>query len=310
MKVSAILAFVALLGADLTGMPALAADPSACTLTQIVSLDMSIEDDGEVAIPAAINGHNGLLLIDTGSIESSINQAFAAQLNLRMRLGNNIYYLPGGVPIFQVANVDKLQLGPMSASDVWLQVVPWRTLEHDVFGMLAPDIMHNYDMDFDFAAGKLNIFSQDHCEGQVVYWTKQPYSKVPMSLDNDGHIIVPALLDGKKVKAVVDTGTGRSTIRMDMATALFGITEKSPGLKANGSVAVNRAVDAQMYHYPFASLTFEGVTVQTPVIDILGGERFEGKEAEMILGIQTLRQMHMYIAYREHMIYLTPAEAR
>ena len=310
MRPARIPCIVALLGAALAVAPALAADPPACTLKQIVSLDMSIEDDGEVAIPAAINDQKGLLLIDTGSIESSINQAFAVQLKLRLRLGRNVYYLPGGVPIYQVANVDKLQLGPMSASDVWLEVVPWHTLEHDVFGMLAPDIMQNYDMDFDFAAGKLNIFSQDHCEGEVVYWTKQPYSKVPMSLDSGGHIIIPALLDGKEVKAMVDTGTGRSTITMDMATDLYGITEKSPDIKANGSVAVNRAVDAQMYHYPFKTLTFEGVTVQTPVIDILGGERFQGKEAEMILGIQTLRQMHMYIAYGEHMIYLTPAEAR
>ncbi len=42
-------------------------------------------------------------------------------------------------------------------------------------------MMWNYDVDFDFAVGKFNLFSKDHCDGQVVYWTRSPVAVVPFS---------------------------------------------------------------------------------------------------------------------------------
>ncbi len=67
-------------------------------------------------------------------------------------------------------------------------------------------------------------------------------------------------------------------------------------------------VSASTYRYPFATLTFEGIEVRNPNILILDTGS-DSRDAELIVGIGVLRQLHLYIAYGEKTLYLTGAEA-
>ncbi len=40
-----------------------------------------------------------------------------------------------------------------------------------VVGVIGTDLLGKFDVDLDIAHKKLNLFSPDHCKGQVVYWT-------------------------------------------------------------------------------------------------------------------------------------------
>lgn len=295
--------------------PAPATEPAPaqpeCQLVQLVSLEMSTQFDGRVAVPATIQGQTGLLVIDTGSIHSVLTDAAARSRNLQMRIGNQIFFYLGGLPAYKFVEADRLELGHMVARDMPLLILPARSFDRNAIGMLAPDIMSNYDVDFDFAGGKFSLISPDHCPGKVVYWTQTPaVAAVPMRVDSGGHPIITVTLDGKEMDAAVDTGSDRSTITLGMAKELFGIDEKDPKLTFVSNVRVNGTAAAALYRYPFAALNLEGVVVQNPSIDILAGKRFEAGDNQMILGIKTLRQLHMYIAYKEKKIYFTPAEAR
>ena len=65
--------------------------------------------------------------------------------------------------------------------------------------------------------------------------------------------------------------------------------------------------------YPFKMLTLQGVTVNNPDIilvpddksKIMGGYR----QPKLILSMGILRQLHLFIAYKEHNIYVTSASA-
>ncbi len=59
----------------------------------------------------------------------------------------------------------------------------------DFGGILGADMLRNVDLDLDFAAGKLNLVSQDHCSGNVVYWQAPAVAVVPMTLDRWGHVL-------------------------------------------------------------------------------------------------------------------------
>ena len=59
--------------------------------------------------------------------------------------------------------------------------------------------MQGYDVDIDFAKSSLNLFSQKHCRGSVVYWTKTGYVVVPLDMDRAGHIRIPVTTTGLKV---------------------------------------------------------------------------------------------------------------
>jgi predicted aspartyl protease len=126
-----------------------------------------------------------------------------------------------------------------------------------------------------------------------------------MILDDTAHIDVTVLLDGKDLRATVDTGSTRSVMRLQAAQSIFGLDEKSADMNAiEGS-------KGQEYRHPFHSLTVGDIQVVNPDIVIMPDRRMgRASSKPLILGMGILRQLHIYLAYREQAIYATAAEAR
>jgi predicted aspartyl protease len=300
----------------LTGSTGLAADPApsevpagGCNLGRIAALDMTMLPDGEIAIPATVNGQDVKLVVDTGDIFSGIGAQNSDALHLKRQLAGQMFFFLGNVPAYQYVEADSFKLGPMSASGMRLMVIPNQMLRPSADGLLGPNIMKSYDVEFDFAHAKFNIFQQHPCPNKVVYWTKGGYAQVPMHVDDSWHISVPVTLNGKSMTAVIDSGADRSTMSLETAKDIFGIDEKNPGMKKVGTASINGTARTTMFRYPFDTLSFEGVTVQNPDIDIIPDETYGKSNPQLLIGINVLRQLRVYIAYKEQMLYLTSAEA-
>jgi predicted aspartyl protease len=286
------------------------ADPT-CDLKQIDSLDLDTSGDGTVTVPVSIENHPARLMVDTGAAFSTVDESFARSVGMEPRAISNggFLMLGGGIPLWQTATTRSLRLGRLVGLRFTFIVAPSEVLSPEMMGMLGPDVMGAYDVEIDFAGGKFNIFSQDHCPGQVVYWTHDAFAQVPMKLDADRHITIPVMLDGKQLTAIADTGAARSFMSLEVAKEIFGLDEKNPALKSLGVVGVNNIAAEQLYRYPFQSLTFEGIAVHNPDIAITKSAAPDKGEPQLLIGIGVLRQLHLYIAYKEQMLYLTPAEA-
>ena len=76
-------------------------------------------------------------------------------------------------------------------------------------GLIGPDILARYDIDFDFGSNKFGMFSQDHCEGQVIYWQPKVIAIIPFELERSGHISFPVTLDGVELIAMLDETLAR-----------------------------------------------------------------------------------------------------
>jgi hypothetical protein len=162
--------------------------------------------------------------------------------------------------------------------------------------MLSPDLLWAFDVDFDFAAGKVSLFSQEHCPGQVVYWTHDPHAEIPFTMDTFNRIKIDVQLDGKDAIAFLNTNAVTSTITQEAAKGFFGIDETAV-LRNNGT-------------YQFKTLTMQGVTVNNPILRLISGGTFKSEARPVLqLGMGVLRQLHFYIAYKEKNLYVTPATA-
>jgi predicted aspartyl protease len=294
----------------LGGPSARAADK--CQLLEIASIDMSTGADGSVSVPMKISGHEANMLVDTGGMFSTITSAVSDEIGQRRQTINivdqntsKIIYYDGAI-IRQFVNADSIQLGNLSAARMTLFIMPEGMLSPPYGGTLAPDIMRRYDVDFDFAKGKFNLFSPEHCEGQVVYWTQGPFAKIPMILDDTAHVDVTVLLDGKELRAELDTGSARSVMRLPSAKSFFDLDEKSADMK----VVEGSGKDTE-YRHPFHALTIGDIQVVNPDIVIMPDNRtWSGGAVPLILGMGILRQLHLYLAYREQAVYATAAETR
>jgi predicted aspartyl protease len=173
-------------------------------------------------------------------------------------------------------------------------------------GTLDPDMMNNFDIDFDFAGGTTYLFSQDHCPAQVVYWTQTGFIAIPMETAPSGPICVPVTINGKSVRAILDTGAVTSVMSMSTAESL-GIKPDDPDLKLKRSYGLDGRY--KEYTYPFKSLALDGLTVNNPHITIMSDNTIGRLDSDMILGIGFLHQLHLYIASWERKLYITPASA-
>jgi len=293
--------------AILTGFasPAYAGDPDHCSLHLATKLDIQYDGANLPTVTATFAGKDKKLIVDTGGVYSMLTEAAVTDLGLTKNFNDKQVYMIDGKPLYVVAIGRDIAIGRLSIPKFYFIVMPDEKLAHNVSGTIAPDILHQFDVDLDFGGNKLNLFSHDHCPGKVVYWTDQGDSKLPFTVDDVNHIAVSATLDGHSVDVNVDSGSTVSIMTLTRAEKLFGIKKGDPLLRA----IPEQINGLQAYTYPFKSLDLNGVSVQNPNILLYENQLGSIDTNDVVLGMTVLRRLHLYIAYGEKALYVTPANA-
>ncbi len=293
--------------AFLAAVPASAEED--CRLRLAASLPIEINSTGGVNVQASINGQPIKLEVDTGSPNSVLRESVSEKLGLEYEiLLHNRFEMFGGLKMHHYVILKDFVLGGLKANGIEFLLMPENDEHRSVpDGLLGEDVLAAYDIDFDFANAKLNLFAPHPCEGRVVYWTQDEgaIAKVPVNLDHQRNIEARVEVDGKQMTAIFDTGASDTVMDLEADMPKFGLTPNSPGMKRleNGNNA------HPSYSYVFDTLTFEGVTVKKPRIVFVSEEVSHDREDKMLLGIEILRQLHIFIAHKEHMLYVTAASA-
>jgi predicted aspartyl protease len=274
-----------------------------CPLHVVAGLEMRTMPDGRVTIPVQFEGHDHRLMVDTGGYINTVTQQLIKEEGYNVESSHGVDLQGIGIRRLKTyIEAKDFAIGNAHGSDFQFYVDVFNNLFAD--GTLAPEILANYDVDFDFGHDKFNLIQPQHCPGRVVYWTRSPAAIVPMEILDKTHIRVPVIIDGKEIMATLDTGSTTSIVSMRVAARIFGIDEKTAGLQALGTITVN-GLPSPAYVYPFRSLALGSISMQEPYIQIVSDSVWN--KDDLLLGIDALRQMHLYIAYGEKKLYATPA---
>jgi predicted aspartyl protease len=295
-----------------------AAQAQSCgTLVRAMSLDL--EDGGNFfAVPVTINGTPRKFLLDTGGAYTALSVDTIKEMGLKIQPSRVVMYDVYGNSMAGQVTVD-FGLGPQTVKNFDLVIAGIGGLD----GIFAEDVMQNYDIDIDFAARKLNYFLTSHCDGKVIYWPATVVASVPFhgwNMRSDAHMNVPVKIDGHEVTAIVDTGATFSTLDAGTAHQLFDLSPDSPG-----AVKPEKAIlGSKEFVWTFKTLEIGGITVSNPkmhVIPALMGKKgqddiaadshvrriTDGMQPTMLIGMDILRKLHLYIAFKEQKLYVTPA---
>jgi predicted aspartyl protease len=280
---------------QLTGLPQ-------CQLTRLTTVKIDTLPDGRIKIPVMVDDHPLSFMLDTGGISTTIKGEQAKQLGLEVRQTSRKLLGVAGTMLDFFVIGDNFSVGGLRIKG-WPLYIESRPLAH-ADGTLAPDILQSYDLDIDFSNGSLSLISQGHCPGQLADWTTTTRSIViPIDLARNGHIRFPVQIDGKSIMATLDTGSAISLISMK-AAAQLGIDANTPELKL-----MRDSGQYQIYAYPFHSLALGRVSVKNPHIAIASDNFANGLGSDLLLGIDAVRQMHLYIAYGDKRLYIEVAQA-
>ena len=303
------------------GFPAIAKECG--PLKMVASITLVPQAPNREMVPVAINRSQRLFLLDTGGGYSQISPSTARALWLSKQTGASpLFDLSGNVSTDYV-KIDKFAFGGIAVDDAYLRIAPNDVVD----GIIGPDLLNRFDVEMDFANQKLNYFLPDHCPGKVVYWPHGDVAQIPIELANKRSIKVPVKLDGQSLLATIDTGAERTTITWKTARDSFGLAADSPGMKRVGTV--NGDPYMVSYQHTFSGLALEGVTIQNPRIQIIPDKvadagvgsgmgpyasgaylpvRKPPRSPELLLGMDVLKHLHLYFAFREENLYVSAAE--
>jgi len=294
---------------------------TAAPLKQVATVDL-VAEPNRALVPVSINGIPKLFLLDTGGDVTQISGDAAEELKLAKRDSNLKLLDMYGHASDKLVRIDKFTLGRLRGENVYIAIQPNPDFGKGTgyVGLFGPDMMGRYDVDIDFGTYKMNYFSPDHCPGHVVYWPHAALAVTPMTFRNR-HIRLPVRVDGKELRAEIDTGATNTTMMAGAAKRLFDIVPETPG-----NVPLNIQPMEAAFGRVFSTLDFEGVGVSNPQIvivpDLLGSKdptngfqtgshvkRVDDDidRPDLLIGMNILKKLHIYIAFDENRIYISEA---
>ncbi|HEY4275361.1 MAG TPA: retroviral-like aspartic protease family protein [Rhizomicrobium sp.] len=307
-------------------LPAHATDkaPACGQLTLFNEVQLQMTDEGlRPLIPVQIDGHDQLFVFDTGNALTAIAEQTAKALDIKTRDGGN-YMLAdvSGNLRARYAAVSRFAFGKRAHGSIYMPV--WPDLQTGIAGSFGLDFMTHYDTDIDFGTGMLRMFDRDHCPGGVIYWQAPAVGEVPITIQNT-HVTVPVEIDGHMVTAIIDTGAEYTVMTRQTAREIFGITTSSPDtqidieLRHKDQAAKDKAILHIFNELAFGDIQVKGARVViTPdmmstdnpfmsAYEIQTRQRMGYKMPDLIIGMNILRKLHVYMAFGENRLYVSPA---
>jgi hypothetical protein len=296
-----------------------------CKLKQVASIDLTVSNN-RIYLPVVLGEHAALMMLNTQSGVSVLWAEIAAKYGLpHTNLAKGIDASFGRQRISQYAIATPFKLGSVTIKEAQFALVsvdgPSAEGTMDVAGLVGMDFFNTVDVELDVRNKHMNLFSQDHCRGAVVYWTNT-YAEVPLHHGRIGTWYFPMELDGKKIEATLATGAPQTTLTTDVTGKLYGFDEHSRDIETETNGA-----GKPVAQYRAMALTAKGLNVNNTRIRLLPGKKecglringaednaaqyanCIGSESPLYLGMNILQQLHLYLATKENVLYVSSADA-
>lgn len=291
------------------GAPAAQAED--CMLMPVGSLPMTIDAQGNITVPVEIDGKDYRMAVDLGDPDTGIRADIAAQLNLHPEsFAKHAATVYRGTLVHSQVIVPELKYGLLTGNQVPVLLLPEGTpLPAGTVGVLGSQLLSNSDVELDFAANKLNLFSKQHCPGAAVYWADSA-AAVPFTYGEDGRVLFDMQIDGQPVRVAL-SGGAESAMRMTAGRRLAGGSLRPASIDPEGDT---------VYRAPFRTLSMGGIAFNHPAIVVVDDEARLGcnkaakppvcfDRADLDLSTAQLKSLHLYFAFNEKTLYATAANA-
>jgi hypothetical protein len=281
------------------------ASAESCRPVEVANLAMVPATVDQPVVQATLAGRPVLLGLDTGAESSMLGGEAVSGLNLRvMRAGHPLLVGADGAVFSDYALVPSVWLGAAQGGATNFVSIPqWHLADARVLGLIGADLLARWDVELDLAAQRILLYRAVHCAGALLPFGGPVYSLA--MAPGTARIVVTLNVDGRAVRALLDTGASRSSLTLPAARLLFGLV---PG----GAAAAPATVTPDggrlaTWRHRFGSLDLAGLRLADPEIDIIDrpGIAHQPADHDLVLGLTELRRLHLYLASGQRRLYLT-----
>jgi hypothetical protein len=190
-----------------------------------------------------------------------------------------------------------------------------RTLSHDhsltvgilpgardttVDGLLGRDYLALFDMDLDVQAHRLTLYQVNDCAGRFLPWTST-YTSIPVTIPPGEAVILPVMIDGKPLRAMLDSGATSSFLA---APGMYKLGLQQANLSADptGDISGLGARVVIVHRHRFATLTVGNQTIQAPSLWV---EPIRlSPIVDMLLGADWLAGRRIWLSFATKQLFL------
>jgi len=295
---------------------------SDCGLKQIASVPIEVTANNLLMMDVTINGIPVKMRVDTGGATSVLNQKFADRAGLPVESMQAAFYGLTGRALDRKTRVETLRLGSAVSRNADFAIMPAGDdgTGGEPVGLFGADYLQNYDVEFDFAGGKMNLFDHQHCVDRVVYWAPE-FFKSGIHYATGSILHTPMMniaVDGKNMLGLIDTGAPTTVMRLATAEGRLDLSLDSPDVHKIGQGTGVEGVKLDTYTHVFKSLTFGDITLHDTTMMIMpintaahvekiGSHLKENAtdEPDVLVGMSLLKMLHVYLSYSENALYYT-----
>lgn len=288
-----------LFGGPLLGMALFAsvlAHAADCTHAPLAELPLIPNDEGTPVVSLRIDGTPRNVLLDTGGFWSLIDPSIARDYSIhRSRVIGQLGLQ--GIPLTRAVTVPMIEIGGKTFRDADFFLEPRGYTP--TAATLGANWLGSLDVEIDPASGKAVFYPSSHCRDDIGRWPHSELAALPITVDPAQRLItIPLELDGKPIKALIDTGSSETFLSARAAKDLFGI--EAPETVAPQNEFESTGGARRNYRHHFNTLRMCDVVFKDPWLVIAP---VAGNNPDMILGMHDLGSLHLYFAYREGKLY-------
>lgn len=280
-----------------------------CEVESLAGIPLQIVG-GTILVPVQINGVTGSFVLDTGAQRSVVTPDAVNRLGLARDewVGTTMSGV-GGVDRRPNANPRSLTLGGVP--------LVRRTLSHDtsltvavlpnaragsivIDGLLGRDFLAQFDLDLDMPAHRLTLFRVSGCAGRFLPWAGN-YATIPATVPAGDAIVVPVSIDGKDMRALLDTGASSSLIAAPGMYRL-GLSEGGMAGDPSGQIGGVGPRLLTVRQHRFRSMRVGDQTLDSPAIWVEPVRLTP--IVDMLLGGDWLAERHVWISYATRQLFV------
>jgi hypothetical protein len=297
----------------------ISAQQGSCALHQLVALNLEVSENGRFLVPVKINSIPTYLYLEIGDSFSELFQQSAGRFKLlESEIGKGIGIMRGARPIQRFADAD-LTIGELSYPQERFLIDPLdetsgTNVRPEVIGILGMDLLWKTDLELDLAHHKLGLYKHSNCWNQIIGEAGH-YNVVPLQRDAFGNIFFPMELDGRKLEALLTTGSPETTLSTDVTKRVYGFDKDSSGIETTTDGSGHKTAQ-----YRAMKLTASGLTLTDEKVRLIeppNNSCHLARKGDVIgytgclyryplrLGSDVLSRLHVYIATQNNLMYYT-----
>ena len=255
-------------------------------------------------VQATIKGLPASLILDTGATGVVLTETALHRLDLstdskRVFTSHGI----GGDTQSFAGMLHDLEIDGMHVPDHPVSVLPNTSeisTKNAVDGLFGVSVLSVFEIDLDLPRRQVTLYAGLLCPDTVLPPWTGPYATIDATRSANGRFIIPVVLDGRTLTALIDTGSAATVVATDVAQSL-GLSREMLEQGPHARLVGTGPASATAYVHKFREIRIGDDTYQAPTL--LVTDRPD-PNVDMIIGSDYLIQHHLWLSYARKRVYI------